>query len=328
MKKYIITLFSALILASPMLAIAAAEPDDNGFLNDKTIDVLQKFQKESGFKSLGGQINEDSIDKPGIDNLSGFIFTVVDIMKYAVGTLAILFLTISIIRMIAAGSDGSEEAFGTLKKSIIYTIIAVVIIISSDFFFKKVFVVADGNFLASKNTAMQFARLGSSEIIGIYNVIEAFLAVIAVLMLVMAAFRMVSNAGSDDVTEKAKKQVMYAVGGLILVALSEFVVKDVLFVDAGTTISVDNAKLIFVKLTNFASGFMATAAVVSFFYAGYLYISSAAGDDNAEKVKKIIMGGIIGLLVAAGAFAIVNTVIKLDAPDSPDLLQNQLDTIR
>lgn len=333
MKKILLVLaLLSCLIATPLAVFAqdssASEADKNGFLNDKTIDVLQKFQDATGFRSFGGQSNPDAINKPGLDNITGLLFTIIDIAKYAVGTIAVIFLVVSIIRLISAGVDKGEEAYENLKKSVTFLIIAIIIIISSDFLFKNVFVVANGDFLANTETAKVFANAAAGEIRGIYNLVQAFLATIAVLMLVFAAFRLVTNAGNDEVVEKGKKQLMYAVAGLLIVGLSEFVVKDILFVDQGQTLSTENAKLLMVKLTNFITGFVSTVAVVSFFYAGYLYIFSATSEDNSEKVKKIIFGGIIGILVSAGAFAIVNTVIKLDQTSSPKLLQNQLDKIR
>ena len=135
---------------------------------------------------------------------------------------------------------------------------------------------------------------------------------VAVAAIIISGVRLVANAGSEDETGKIKKHMMYAVMGLIVVAISEMFVKDIIFKDYGQTLGVDSAKRLIVQFTNFASGFITTVSVLSFFYAGYLYIFTSLEEGNMEKAKKIILGAIIGILIAAGAFAIVNTVIKLE----------------
>ena len=328
MKKLFIIFVLFLNICAPATLFAqdtsASNADKNGFLNDETIDVLKTFQKASGLKSFSGQSHSDAIDKPGIDNITGLLYTIISIGKYVFGSVAVIFLISNIVNMISSEGAKSEEDYKNLKNSVTFLVIAVIIIISSDFMFQKVFVVGGQDFLASKTVAQTFANAASGEIKGIYSLVQTFLGTISVFMLVFAAFKMVTNAGNEEVVETAKKHLYYSVLGLLLVGVSEFVVKDVLFVDQGATVSLENAKLLLVKFTNFITGFMSTVAVLSFFYAGYLYIFSATGEDNTETVKKIIIGGIVGILIAAGAFALVNTAIKLETPETPEAVQQKL----
>lgn len=342
MKKIIISslvLFSFLI---PNLAFAQGggfsssddssnprnlESDRDGFLGDTTLEVLGKFQEASGLRSFTGRSNPNAENQDGLDSLTGILYTIIDIIKYIAGILAVIGIIVSIIQMISAGSEKSEEEYGKVKNSLIYSVIAVVIVISIDFFFKNVFVVDSDNFLSSTKSAQQFAQAGASEIRGIYNLIQAGLATIAVLYMVIAGFRLVANATDEESVTKLKSQVLYGAAGLILVAVSEFVVKDVVFRTGGTGFSAAAANELIINFTNFFAGFIGLLAFLSFIYAGYLYVVSGITEDNTEKVKTIVIGAIIGILVAGGAFAIVNTVVRLDSGDSPKVLQNQLDTL-
>ena len=67
-------------------------------------------------------------------------------------------------------------------------------------------------------------------------------------------------------------------------------------------------------ITNYISGFIALAAFLSLFYAGYLYVVSAGKDEATEKVKKLFTAALIALVLAAGAFAAVNTLVKFEKP--------------
>lgn len=349
MKKIILNIVLALLLLSPVSVLAqpattgtpnqgftvspsnndvnAIEEDRNGFLEDSTKSVLQKFQEATGFRSFSGNSNADSIQKPGLDSLTGIIYTVVDLLKYVVGIIATLIIVISITRLIAANSDSSEEEFGKLKDNLLYAIIAVIGMISIDFFFKSVLVIGTDNFLSTAANAERFALAGAGELRGIYNFIQAIVGSVAVLIMTVAGFRLVANAGDEEAINKLKNQLIYGSAGLIIVAISEFVVKDIIFIDGGSSFSVQKGRELIVTFTNFISGFVTLAAFLGFIYAGYLYVTSGVGEDNAEKVKKIIIGGIIAILVSAGAFAIVNTVVRLDSSSSPAIIQNQLNNL-
>ncbi|PIZ74899.1 hypothetical protein COY06_03520 [Candidatus Peregrinibacteria bacterium CG_4_10_14_0_2_um_filter_41_8] len=138
---------------------------------------------------------------------------------------------------------------------------------------------------------------------------------------------MVTNAGNDEALDNAKKNIGWGIAGIVLVGLSELIVKDILFVDAGQGgFDIERAKQLIVQLTNFISGFIAVTAVVMFIYAGYLYIFSAVGDDNTEKVKQAILGAIIGIIIAAGAYGLVNTFVKFEAPTFSEVIQGQIDS--
>jgi hypothetical protein len=354
MKKIFLTLLIALNLVLPVGIAYAEEPTDgatqadvvnpegfldsennpanleedrNGFLNDSTVEVLKQFQEQTGFRSFGGLTNENAIQEEGLDNLTGIIYTVIDIIKYVVGILASLAIMISLVQLITAGSQKSEEEYGKVKDNIFYSIVAVITIISIQFFFERVFVVGPESFLDSTTAAQRFATIGAGEIRGIYNFISAAIASIAVFMLVFSGFRMVANAGDEEAEAKLKTQVIYSVLGLILVALSEFVVKDIVFTNGGTSFNLDTGLKLIVTMTNFISGFIGFLAFLSFIYAGYLYVVSGVTEDNTEKVKNIFTAGVIGIIVAASAFAVVNTVIRLDSSSAPEVLQNQLDTV-
>lgn len=355
MKKILLTLLLASTLALPV-SIANASEDTNsliaqaevvnpegfldsdnnpanlnedrdGFLNDSTVDVLKKFQEQSGFRSFGGLTNENAVQQDGLDNLTGIIYTVIDIIKYVVGILASLAIMISLVQLITAGAEKSEEEYGKVKDNIMYAIISVIVIIAIEFFFQRVFVVGSETFLDSTTAAQRFATIGAGELRGIYNFISAAIGTIAVFMIVIAGFRMVANAGNEEAEGKLKTQVIYSVLGLILVALSEFVVKDIVFVNGGTSFNLDTGLRLIVTMTNFISGFIGFLAFLSFIYAGYLYVVSGVAEDNTEKVKNIFKAGVIGIVVAASAFAVVNTVIRLDSSSAPEVLQNQLDTV-
>jgi len=136
---------------------------------------------------------------------------------------------------------------------------------------------------------------------------------LAVMMFVFAGVNLTANAVDENADEKAKKQIQYGIYGLIVIMLSETLVKRVLFVNE-SSIDSGAAKEILVSLTNFASGVVTTISLVAFFYAGYLYVFNGI-EESGDKIKTTIKGAVVGILLSAAAFAIVNTLVTLDRPD-------------
>lgn len=60
------------------------------------------------------------------------------------------------------------------------------------------------------------------------------------------------------------------------------------------------------EVTNVFVGFVALVAAAMLVYGAYLYITAGANEDNAKKGKTVIVYAIIGILVAALVYVIVN----------------------
>jgi cytochrome bd-type quinol oxidase subunit 2 len=62
----------------------------------------------------------------------------------------------------------------------------------------------------------------------IINVLSLLVGAIAVIMIIVGGFRYVTSGGSDSATGAAKKTILYAIVGLVIVALAQVIVHFVL----------------------------------------------------------------------------------------------------
>jgi hypothetical protein len=62
----------------------------------------------------------------------------------------------------------------------------------------------------------------------IINIISVIVGIVAVIMIIYAGFRYVTSGGSDDSVKTAKNTILYAVIGLVIVALAQIIVHFVL----------------------------------------------------------------------------------------------------
>ena len=142
---------------------------------------------------------------------------------------------------------------------------------------------------------------------------EIFVAALAVIMLVYAGLRLVTSGGNEEVSGKMKKVITWAIAGMVLIGVSELVVKDIVFPEQGTQLpDVVRAQQLIVNITNFISGFITTIAIAMYMYGGFLYVTAVGQEEQTGKAKKVLFAATIGLIIAMAAFALVNTFIKLD----------------
>ncbi|MCC6643291.1 hypothetical protein IT411_00930, partial [Candidatus Peregrinibacteria bacterium] len=236
---------------------------------------------------------------------------------------AVLMIIISGLRLILSARQ-VNDVMNREKETLRFAFIGLLMIIVADQVVRTLFGEYGETFRTG--TDMQMTAEGAASIAsGVSGLIRIFLPSFAILFFVIAAFRILTSRGDNEKYTKAKKQITWAVMGLILAGLAEIIVFRVIFPDQGSRIpdTAEFAKLL-VTITNFITGFISTIAVSMIIYAGYLYVISVGGDGVA-KAKKIIMGALIGLLIAMAAFALVNTFVKVEAPTSAGT-QTQVNT--
>ena len=293
-------------------------------------DTLSDFQEDVSEQS--GEMQEDALGEDydtdegtgielttfneegdeGADIIVSAIRRFLDFFKLLVTPIAILVIVIMGARMVAAGQE-NEEMITKSKNFIKYALEGLLIIFMADSIV-DVFFGAEGEiFRGGEEGVAEFARQGNKLFQGIYSLVQMVIGSIAIFVLVMAGMRFVAGSYNEDQISKAKKQITWALAGLFLVGMSEFVVKKILFQNQGTELGVEEAKLLLGQITNFVAGTVGSLSFLFLFYAGYLYATGSQNEDNIAKAKKIIFGAILGILLAFAAFAITNTVVELDA---------------
>ena len=199
------------------------------------------------------------------------------------------------------------------KENMKFAVIGLIVIILADTMVQQVFFGEEGEVLRSEAAAQAAAERGTEQIRGLYTIMSMFAASVAILMIVYSGIRFITSGGNEEVLNKQKKHIMYDVLGLMLIGVGEFAVKDIIFPEQGERLSDPQAAgRLIVNITNFVSGFVATIAIAMFMYGGFLYVTAAGQEENTGKAKKVFVGATIGLLVAMGAFAIVNTFIRFE----------------
>jgi hypothetical protein len=74
-------------------------------------------------------------------------------------------------------------------------------------------------------TTAQAERSINSTIASIVNLLSVLVAIIAVIMLIFGGFRYITSGGASDKVKGAKDTILYALIGLVIVALAQAIVR-------------------------------------------------------------------------------------------------------
>lgn len=222
-------------------------------------------------------------------------------------------LIISGMKLILSGRQVAE-VLNKEKETLRYSFTGLLFILIADQVL-RIFFGTQGEIYRTSSDMQLAAQTGVNFANGAASLLRVFIPSLAVLFLIIACFNLLMSRGDTAKMEKAKKQAIWAVMGLVLAGLAEVIVYQVIFPNTGTSIPDTQAfAKLAVSITNFVAGFISTVAALMLIYAGYLYVISLGG-GGMEKAKKIAFSAIIGLLIAMAAFALVNTFIRI-TPDA------------
>ncbi len=322
MKKFLISLLGFYLLASFALMINisvsyAAEAID-------PLTEIESIGGETGLPEFQFGQHPDAPILEGAGTALSPVYFVIDLFRYVMSGIALIVVIVYAIKMV---SVSEEEDAKKIKTGLAFGILGLLVIQLADIIVKKMFFGEEGE--AFENAAMSesFATDANSEIRGIIGFVELFLGAVAVLVIIVRGFTLIMNSGDEEALKKAQTHIIYAFVGLAAVGLSEVVIRGFVFPEAGQKLpDVDEGKRLIVMITNYLSSFVAIIAFIMLFYAGYRYVVAGSEEETSEKVKKIFIGSVIALVLALGAFAAVNTLVKFKEPvDTSEVNEGNLE---
>jgi len=309
-KKFLKSMVLFLALASFVL-ILKMKFEMPAFAQGLT-DTLKDIEMETSLPTFETNSHAKASIQSGASNITSAIYYLIDYAKLLLGTVAVVMVIITGIKLIIARKQ-IDEVKSAQKEHLIMITAGIIVIFIVDVLVQKVFFGAEGEVWESQAQAQMAAEEGYKEMRGMYSLVMMISGVIAVLMLIIAGYRLIVSAGNEEVQGKIKNQITALVIGLLLLGVAEFVIKDIVFPDHGATIpSAEKAKYLLVNFTNFISGFVSIGALLSSIYGGYLYVAAFGNEEQTGKAKNVIMGAMIALILAVGAFAVVNTFVQFE----------------
>lgn len=153
-----------------------------------------------------------------------------------------------------------------------------------------------------------------------------FMGLIAVVVIVIAGIWLVVSLGDEGAKDKAKKIILYAIVGLIVIMLSSAIVVFIVEATGGESIfgavpnisgqdeAIDIRESVLTILQGFLN-FMGLIAVIVIVIAGIYLVVSLGEEQAKDRAKRIIFYAVVGLLIILFASAIVGFITSLSVPD-------------
>lgn len=264
--------------------------------------------------------SNDNLDVPApegetaFEKLENFLGPIARNLRIIVGGVALVFIVISGFTMVISGQN--EETVKTQKKSLTYGLMGL-LLISIAGPVAEVFDYRQGNFGADPDKLIERTELFDDTTRIIITYVKYLLGGLATLMFIRSGAMMVIAGDNEEDISKEKKSLALAAAGLLMVMMSDMVVRRVLYIaefneDADqTVIAIDQSEGVqqMIAVTNIMVSFVGPVMMLGIVAGGFLYLTAGGDEERTGLAKKILINSVIGVVIIYGAFAAVSTVI-------------------
>jgi len=144
--------------------------------------------------------------------------------------------------------------------------------------------------------------------------LNAVAGTIAVVFIIIGAAMYMMSMGGKDTAERAKKTIMYAVGGLAIVVAAPVFWKEISNVLGGNPSGIattSSAVRIAMNVLGLLLSIAGSLAIIGLIVGG-IWMFSAAGDEGRLKSgKAAVKYSLLGIVIAVGALVIAQQIVQL-----------------
>jgi len=233
-----------------------------------------------------------------------FVQNLIRIVRYVIGGVALVMGTIYGMSLIFA--RGREEMISKQKQNFLWVLVGFVILIISENVARVIFNPAEA-------TAEQLINFGAArdQLRDVATYIKWLFGSIFVLLMVISSIRMVTAGGDEETITKQKQNLAWSLVGMLIVLLASNIVDAIYVINepkeivAGTpgAAVTEIAGIIRLLLV-----FLGPIAIIFTIVAGFYYLTAMDNEERANQAKRMIVGGVTGIVIIYAAYAIVNTV--------------------
>jgi len=276
------------------------------FLTLKTV-YAQSYLGDQWDKYLSGVEGFTPSTKTGEELATGFVLGLVRIVRNVLGGVALIMGILYGLRLVLA--RGQEERIAKQKANFLWVFIGFVVLIISENI--------AGIFNPEKATSAALIDFNAArdQLRDVADYIKWFLGSIIVLLMTISSIRMVTAGGDEEVISTQKRNITWSGIGILTILLASNIVNAIYFfrapdeaVAAAPEVAITEIggviKLILV--------FIGPIAIAFTIYAGFMYLTSLDNEERMNRAKRMIIGGITGIVIIYAAFAIVNSITSSD----------------
>ncbi|MBI5421819.1 hypothetical protein HZA44_01645 [Candidatus Peregrinibacteria bacterium] len=144
----------------------------------------------------------------------------------------------------------------------------------------------------------------------IWNYGSQVLIALAVLFIVLGAFFYAASMGNEERINQGKQMIFGSLIAVTIVLFSGVLIRTLHKPTEGTAGNLSDVPTVINNATNILVGSIGTFAVLMMTYAGFLFVTAQGETEKLSKARAAFKTSIIGLVIGAFAYVIVNNVVN------------------
>jgi hypothetical protein len=275
------------------------------FLVLKTAHAADSYLGTEWDKYLQGNLKNFA----GADSKTGealainLIRNLIRIARYIIGAVALVFGILFGMELVL--SRGKEETITKQKTNFLWTLLGFIILIVSEN--------VANIFNPESATTQRLIDFGAArdQLRDGVNYIKWLFGSVVVLFMSISAIRMITAGGDEEMITKQKRNLTWSMIGMLVILLANNLVNAFYIINEPKEVVPASAT---VAITEIASViklilvFLGPLAIIFTIYAGFLYLTAMDNEDRSGKAKRMIVGGVTGIVIIYSAYALINTV--------------------
>lgn len=229
----------------------------------------------------------------------------VTIANVIIGVVAFIFLVNAAILFFF--SDGNPDDLSKARKYVAWIALGLLVVSLAEF---VAFRLLDVSREAAEPmlTGDTTIRLLGLKIDQIVNYVEIFITGIMLVLLGLSGYTIITSDDAEEVMGSEKKFLQSFVAGAALILLAEAIT--MVFSDRHPQDAIFAGSNQVLGIINYVLSFVGVAAFTMLVLAGFYYVSSFGNDDQMNRAKKIILGSVLGIVVALSSYVLVTFMIR------------------
>lgn len=264
---------------------------------------------------LGERWDQFLSDVPGFspNNETGeslainFVLNFVRIIRNVIGAVALVMGIIYGLQLVLA--QGSEETISKQKSNFLWVFVGFAILIIAEN------VAGIFNPENASTSALIDYNAARDQLRDITDYLKWLLGSVLVLLMSISAIRMITAGGDEDTISEQRRNLIWSGIGMLIILLASNIVNAIYVLNAPDEASAANASTAITEIAGIIRlilVFMGPAAIAFTIYAGVMHLTALDNEDRAGQARRMIVGGVVGIVIIYAAYAIVNTIVSQD----------------
>ncbi len=238
----------------------------------------------------------------GEDMAASVVRRSINLIKYLIGGVALMFGLIYAMSFIFA--RGNEESLSKSKKNFLWLLVGFLIIMVAENI-SNIF-----NPEIAKSDQLINFQAGRDQLRDIANYLKWIFGSVIMLLITISGIRLVTAGGNQETIDKEKRHLIWSSIGMLIILLASNLVNAIYVIKSPEVIIAAESTIAVTELGGIIRlllVFLGPITILFTIVAGFMYLTALDNEERASKAKRMIIGGVTGIVIIYSAYALVGT---------------------